>query len=84
MAEQKTWQAFFDAHAPILRNIARSLKPQAKAVLTVLNAAHMLRKYTNADVAAGRFDPRAMVEAGTMAPREGLPQSSRKARQGRR
>ncbi len=57
----------------ILCNISRSLKPQAKAVLTVLNAAFMLRKFTNADVAEGRFDPLAMVESSALPPREGLP-----------
>lgn len=41
----------------ILRNISRSLKPRAKAVLTVLNATAMLRRYTDKDVAEGRFDP---------------------------
>jgi SAM-dependent methyltransferase len=57
----------------ILRNISRSLKPQAKAVLTVLNAAAMIRKYQNKDVAEGRFDPTTMVESSEYAPREGLP-----------
>ncbi len=57
----------------ILRNISRSLKPQAKAVLTVLNAAAMLRKHTNKDVAEGRFDPLTMVESSECPPREGLP-----------
>jgi SAM-dependent methyltransferase len=57
----------------ILCNISRSLKPQAKAVLTVLNAAAMIRKYQNKDVAEGRFDPATMVESFEYAPREGLP-----------
>jgi SAM-dependent methyltransferase len=57
----------------ILCNISRSLKPRAKAVFTVLNAAAMLRKFTNADVAAGRFDPLTMVESSSCPPREGLP-----------
>ncbi|MBN1269338.1 MAG: methyltransferase domain-containing protein [Kiritimatiellae bacterium] len=57
----------------ILCNISRSLKPQAKAVLTVLNAAFMLRRYTNKDVAEGRFDPLTMVESSEHPPREGLP-----------
>ncbi|HUW81651.1 MAG TPA: methyltransferase domain-containing protein [Phycisphaerae bacterium] len=57
----------------ILSNISRSLKPQAKAVLTVLNGAAMLRRYTNKDVAEGRFDPLAMVESSEHPPREGLP-----------
>ena len=57
----------------ILRNISRSLKPQAKAVFTVLNGAAMLRKHQNKDVAEGRFDPLTMVESSEYPPREGLP-----------
>jgi len=57
----------------ILCNISRSLKPQAKAVLTVLNATAMFRKYTNKDIAEGRFDPLTMVESSEYPPREGLP-----------
>ena len=57
----------------ILCNISRALKPQAKTVFTVLNAAAMLRRYTNKDVAEGRFDPLTMVETSEISPREGLP-----------
>lgn len=57
----------------ILRNISRSLKPQARAVFTVLSAARMLRTHKNEDVAAGRFDPLTLVESSEFAPREGLP-----------
>lgn len=57
----------------ILGNISGSLKPQAKAVLTVLNAAAMVRRYTNKDVEEGRFDPLIMVESSELPPREGLP-----------
>ncbi len=57
----------------ILRNISRSLKPQAKAVFTVLNGAAMLRKYQNRDVAEGRFDPIALVASSECPPQEGLP-----------
>ena len=57
----------------ILCNISRCLKPQAKAVLTVLNATAMIRRYTNKDVAEGRFDPLTMVESSECPPREGLP-----------
>ncbi len=57
----------------ILCNIARCLKPQAKAVLTVLNATAMIRRYTNKDIAEGRFDPMTMVESSECPPREGLP-----------
>jgi len=57
----------------ILSNICRSLKPQAKALFTVLNGAAMIRKCKNEDVAEGRFDPVTMVESYEYAPREGLP-----------
>jgi len=57
----------------ILCNISRSLKPQAKVVLTVLNAALLIRKYQNTDVAEGRFDPFAMTESNVMSPRDGVP-----------
>ena len=57
----------------ILRNIAASLKPGAKLVLTVLNGAAMLRRYENDDVQAGQFDPLTLVESSEHAPREGLP-----------
>jgi len=62
-----------DQPLSILCNISRSLKPQAKAVFTVLNAAAMLRRYTNKDVAEGSFDPLTMVESSEYPPREGLP-----------
>jgi len=62
-----------DQPLSILCNISRSLKPQAKAVLTVLNAAAMLRKHTNEDIAKGRFDPLTLVESSECPPREGLP-----------
>jgi hypothetical protein len=57
----------------ILCNISRSLKPQAKAVFTVLNGVFMLRRFQNKDVAEGRFDPFTMVASSEHAPREGLP-----------
>jgi SAM-dependent methyltransferase len=57
----------------ILCNISRSLKPQAKAILTVLNGTLMFRKFTNDDIAQGRFDPLTMVESSECPPREGLP-----------
>jgi SAM-dependent methyltransferase len=57
----------------ILRNIARSLKPGGKTVFTVLNAALMIRKHRNEDVAERRFDPLTMVESSEFPPREGLP-----------
>jgi len=45
----------------ILANISRSLKPGAKALLTVLNGASKIRRASNEDVAEGRFDPLTMV-----------------------
>lgn len=57
----------------ILRNISESIKPRAKAVFTVLNATAMIRKYSNKDVAEGRFNPMTMVESSEHSPREGLP-----------
>jgi len=62
-----------DQPLSILCNISRSLKPQARAVFTVLNGAAMLRKYQNKDVAEGRFDPLTMVESSEHSPQEGLP-----------
>jgi SAM-dependent methyltransferase len=57
----------------ILRNISRSLKPQSKVVITVLNAAAMIRKYQNKDVAEGRFDPLTLVESSEYQPQTGYP-----------
>ncbi|NTV03324.1 class I SAM-dependent methyltransferase [bacterium] len=57
----------------ILRNISGCLKPGAKALLTVLNGAAMIRRYQDQDVREGRFDPLRMVESNAMAPREGQP-----------
>ena len=57
----------------ILRNISKSLKPQAKALLTVLNAARMFRNHQNNDVEEARFDPLKLVESNELSPREGLP-----------
>jgi SAM-dependent methyltransferase len=62
-----------DQPLAILGNISRSLKPQAKAVFTVLNGIAMLRRYQNEDVADGSFDPLTLVESSAHAPREGLP-----------
>jgi hypothetical protein len=57
----------------ILCNISRSLKPQGKVLLTVLNATAVIRKYTNQDIVEGRFDPLTMIESSECPPREGLP-----------
>ncbi|HNY35639.1 MAG TPA: class I SAM-dependent methyltransferase, partial [Methanothrix soehngenii] len=61
-----------DQPLSILCNISRSLKPQAKVVMTVLNAAAMIRRQTNEDVTAGRFDPITMVVSSECPPRDGL------------
>jgi 2-polyprenyl-3-methyl-5-hydroxy-6-metoxy-1,4-benzoquinol methylase len=62
-----------DQPLSILCNISRSLKPQAKMVLTVLNATAMIRRHTDEDVAERRFDPITMVESSECPPQEGLP-----------
>ena len=67
------WDDSIGQPLSILCNISRSLKPHSKAVLTVLNATALIRKYTNKDVAEGRFDPITMVESSEYPPREGLP-----------
>jgi len=63
MTGKRTWEAFFDARAPVYED----------NVFTVLSAAAMLRKHTNSDVAEGRFDPLSLVESSVLPPREGLP-----------
>jgi len=62
-----------DQPLSILCNISRSLKPQAKVLLTVLNATAMIRRYTNRDITEGRFEPLAMIESSECAPMERLP-----------
>ncbi len=57
----------------ILANIRRSLKPEARALFTVLNGLAMIRRHGNEDVAQGRFDPLSLAEASECVPREGLP-----------
>ncbi|OOZ37348.1 class I SAM-dependent methyltransferase [Solemya velesiana gill symbiont] len=64
----------------ILQNISRSLKPGATVILTVLNAAAMIRRYQ--DVEAGRFDPLTLVEAAEYPPAEGEPPISTRERGG--
>lgn len=55
----------------ILRNVAASLKPGAKAVFTVLNGTAMLRRVGGEDVAAGQFDPTTMTMSSEHPPVEG-------------
>lgn len=62
-----------DQPLSILYNISRSLKPKAKAIFTVLNAAAKIRKYQSKDVAERRFDPATLIESFDYAPREGSP-----------
>jgi SAM-dependent methyltransferase len=62
-----------DQPLSILSNISRCLKDGATALLTVLNGAAMIRRYSNRDVAEGRFDPSKMTETNEMQPREGMP-----------
>jgi len=57
----------------ILCNISRSLKPEAKALFTVLNGAAWFRRHQDEDVTAGRFDPFSLVATSEHPPREGLP-----------
>lgn len=60
-----------DQPRAILRNIARALKPGAKAIFTVLSAARHIRQYKDEDVASGVYDYSTLVETGAMPPREG-------------
>ncbi len=45
-----------DRDVRILENVRTSLRPGGRFMLNVLHAARMIRKATDADVAAGRFD----------------------------
>lgn len=56
----------------ILSNISRSLRQGAPVALTTLSAVAMVRRLSDDDVAAGRFDPATSVEASEMPPRDGL------------
>ena len=48
--------------AAILRNIAAALHPEAPFVLTTPNGYRRIREVSDADIAAGRFDPATMVQ----------------------
>jgi SAM-dependent methyltransferase len=61
-----------DQPLAILKNIAGCMKPQAKVILTVLNAMKMIRQYSDEDVASGRFDPLTLSDSYPFAPREGM------------
>ena len=62
----------WDQPLAILSNISRALRPGAPVALTALSAVGMFRRWSDDDVAAGRFDPATSVETSAMAPREGL------------
>ena len=57
----------------ILRNVARALRPEGRALFTILSAFKMIRERTPEDLAQGRFDPLAMSTLTDMAPGEGEP-----------
>lgn len=52
-----------DHESRILRNINRALRPSSRLVLTASNGMALVRRFTDQDVSAGRFDPHTMVEA---------------------
>jgi SAM-dependent methyltransferase len=55
----------------ILRGTSRSLKAGGRCLFTVLSALRLIRSQTDADVAAGRFDPLTLSTLGEMPPTEG-------------
>lgn len=61
----------WDQPLAILANISRALRPGAPVALTALSAPGMFRRWSDDDVAAGRFDPATSVETSEMPPREG-------------
>lgn len=50
----------------ILRHIAHALKPGARFILTCLNGYNLIRRYTQADVESGAFDPLTLMETHPM------------------
>jgi ubiquinone/menaquinone biosynthesis C-methylase UbiE len=56
----------------ILRSICRSLRPDGKALFTMLSAFKMIRERSQGDVEQGRFDPLTMTTT-EHSPGEGLP-----------
>lgn len=52
--------------AAIVRNLARSLRPGARLVLTASNGLRLLRRYGAEDIAAGTFDPATLTERVSM------------------
>ncbi|NLF38122.1 methyltransferase domain-containing protein [bacterium] len=57
--------------AAILSNIARSLRKGGRFVATMLNACRMIRRYSDADVAEGKFDVMRMTEVNRMTMKDG-------------
>lgn len=55
----------------IIRSIRKTLKPGGKAMFTVLNGLRMIRAHSDADVAAGSFDPLTLSGALEVPPCEG-------------
>jgi 2-polyprenyl-3-methyl-5-hydroxy-6-metoxy-1,4-benzoquinol methylase len=50
----------------ILRNINQALKPGGKFIMTAINGLALARKYSQKDVASGRFDPDTLAEVYPM------------------
>lgn len=61
----------WDQPLAVLANISHALRPGAPVALTALSAPGMFRRWSDDDVAAGRFDPATSVETSEMPPREG-------------
>ncbi len=57
----------------ILRNVCRSLKPDAKFLLTALSALKMIREQSQEDIEQGRFDPLTLTTTTECSPAEGVP-----------
>lgn len=57
-----------DQDVRIISNIYASLKAGAPFILNVLNACRQIRRFTDADVEAGRFDPVTLTEVSELPP----------------
>ena len=55
----------YDRDIRILRNMRQSVKSGAPLLFTILNGCRMIRRFTDADVAAGRFDVMKTLEIGS-------------------
>lgn len=55
----------------VIQNLYHALKPGGKMFITALNAMRHIRMYSQEDVAAGKYDPATLTEAGTIATGEG-------------